>query len=628
MRIKEAAKQTGLSEATIRFYESRGLVVPNMEERNGRLWRDYTPEQLRLLSAVATLRRACFRLEEIAELLQAPEKIPTTLDDVRGRVEKNYAAMGELRVKLSQSELSEAPDVLTLAERLNDAAAPLALPESDVKYDYRAYDRPVSEAKPLRRIFGGKLLAAALCLWALTMALATALLAGDYQRQVSDFFAAALEGTLAEFQAEKADMEYLKPQDVLLPLPELHFTPAHMLPLLRSVESACWTASMTLDETATITASEGFDLGELPSGSTGLGVVEGRLSLRPYITVDPRNTTLDTSEILGTHTFRLTFRIAPARHGSFPSAEIRDSYPIYDGARAAAPGDHTAQSLLDGIESGTYHFDSHRILHATVLRGAWLRDGAGTPYAFVLAAYGFMPLFTAMNSLSFVYLLSLFLFLLAAWLLDRSLRPLLTEPMEQLSAALAAEPLDISEREFDFPSRVSELRGVEAGYLLRRQMLAALPMVPENPPESAQLCPTFRTAESKLLPILLDRGQKLRWELTADGMVPAASDRLERALLALLREAVTYADSGRDMTLRTRELSDFLLAEAEIRTRYRQHEEQFYLLYSGIYIAPADGDAPGAKLRKASAAIPGSFCAVRKTKTGLVLALGLPILDR
>lgn len=624
MRIKEAAKVTGLSEATIRFYESRGLVVPDLEERNGRLWRDYTPEQVRLLTAVATLRRACFRLEEIAELLQAPEKIPTTLLSVRERVEETYAAMGALRLKLSQAEITESPDVLTLAERLNAAAAPLALPETDVKYDYRAYDRPASEARPLRRIFGGKLLAAALCLWVLTMAALTVVLAGDYQRQVSDFFAAALEGTLAKFRAEEARMESLEPQDILLPLPELHFTPAYTLPLLRPAKSACWTGSMTLDETATIAASAGFDLGELPPGSAGLGVIEGRLSLRPYVSIEPRNTTRDLSEILGTHTFRLTFRIAPARHGSFPSAEIKDSYPIYDGARAAAPGDHTAQSLLDGIESGTYHFDSHRILHATVLRGAWLRDSAGEPYAFALAAYGFMPLFTAMNSLAFVYLLSLLLFLLAGWLLNRALRPLVTKPMERLAAALNAEPLEISEREFDFPSRVSELRNVEAGYLLRRQMQAALPLAPENPTEKAPLCAAFQRAADRLLPILLDRGQKLQWELTADGLIPTTPEALEQALLALLREAVSYADSGRDMTLRTRELSDFLLAEAEIRTRYRQCEEQFYLLYSGIYIAPADGDAPGAKLRRTSAAIPGSFCAVRKTKTGLVLTLGLP----
>ena len=58
MRIKEVSRQTGLSEKTIRYYESRGLVVPDMEEKNGRQWRDYSESHVELLKAVATLRRA------------------------------------------------------------------------------------------------------------------------------------------------------------------------------------------------------------------------------------------------------------------------------------------------------------------------------------------------------------------------------------------------------------------------------------------------------------------------------------------------------------------------------------------------------------------------------------------
>ena len=70
MRIKEAARRTGLTEKTIRYYENRGLVIPDKEERNGRVWRDYTEEQIQMLRAVATLRRAFFHVEEIAGILK------------------------------------------------------------------------------------------------------------------------------------------------------------------------------------------------------------------------------------------------------------------------------------------------------------------------------------------------------------------------------------------------------------------------------------------------------------------------------------------------------------------------------------------------------------------------------
>lgn len=53
MRIKEVAKRTGLTEKTIRYYESVGLVVPDMEMKDHRVWRDYNEKHARLL-----LRRA------------------------------------------------------------------------------------------------------------------------------------------------------------------------------------------------------------------------------------------------------------------------------------------------------------------------------------------------------------------------------------------------------------------------------------------------------------------------------------------------------------------------------------------------------------------------------------------
>ncbi len=61
MRIKEVAKRTGLTEKTIRYYESVGLVVPDVEMKDHRVWRDYGDMHARLLSMAATLRRASFR---------------------------------------------------------------------------------------------------------------------------------------------------------------------------------------------------------------------------------------------------------------------------------------------------------------------------------------------------------------------------------------------------------------------------------------------------------------------------------------------------------------------------------------------------------------------------------------
>ena len=145
MRIKEAARKTGLSEKTIRYYESRGLVLPDTEERNGKTWRDYTEEHVAQLTAVATLRKAFFHVEEIDAIRADPARIPETLTEVRARVEETYETLGKLRELMNQPELQEAPDLLALAEELKEAVKPLDLPPQDLKFNFKALDRYLAE---------------------------------------------------------------------------------------------------------------------------------------------------------------------------------------------------------------------------------------------------------------------------------------------------------------------------------------------------------------------------------------------------------------------------------------------------------------------------------------------------
>ena len=152
MRIKEVARRTGLTEKTIRYYESRGLVLPDTEERNGKTWRDYTEEHVALLSAVATLRKSFFHVEEIDGILTDPARIPETLAEVRARVEETYETLGKLRAAMEQPQLSMAPDLLTLAAELREATKPLSLPPQDLKFNFKAMDRHLAEEQ--RRVDG------------------------------------------------------------------------------------------------------------------------------------------------------------------------------------------------------------------------------------------------------------------------------------------------------------------------------------------------------------------------------------------------------------------------------------------------------------------------------------------
>ena len=75
MKLKEVCESTGLSRKTVRLYEEKGLLVPQKERKNGRDYREYTPEDVEILREIATLRRAWFTMDEIARMQQDPDAI-------------------------------------------------------------------------------------------------------------------------------------------------------------------------------------------------------------------------------------------------------------------------------------------------------------------------------------------------------------------------------------------------------------------------------------------------------------------------------------------------------------------------------------------------------------------------
>ena len=214
MRIKEVAKRTGLTEKTIRYYESVGLVVPDMEMKDHRVWRDYNEKHARLLSVVATLRRASFRVEEIALLLTSPEKIPETVEKVYQRVEATRAEAEKLCARLAQPDLREAPDVMALARQLEGTASGFSLPPADRSFRASGTDRPLPEPRSLSASLAVRFAVLAFVLWLLSMGLLTSFYAKDLGRQAARVGEETLEAFFNGADTETAS------------LPEVTFRPA------------------------------------------------------------------------------------------------------------------------------------------------------------------------------------------------------------------------------------------------------------------------------------------------------------------------------------------------------------------------------------------------------------------
>jgi DNA-binding transcriptional MerR regulator len=67
MHIGTLAKQTGLAQSRIRYYEAQGLLGPVQRAANG--YRSYAQDTLHILGIITTAQEAGFSLDEIRKLL-------------------------------------------------------------------------------------------------------------------------------------------------------------------------------------------------------------------------------------------------------------------------------------------------------------------------------------------------------------------------------------------------------------------------------------------------------------------------------------------------------------------------------------------------------------------------------
>lgn len=69
MLIGEAARATGLSRDTIRYYEKQGLICPARTDSEWNNYKDYTPETVQRLHFIRQAKQFGFTLIQIRDLL-------------------------------------------------------------------------------------------------------------------------------------------------------------------------------------------------------------------------------------------------------------------------------------------------------------------------------------------------------------------------------------------------------------------------------------------------------------------------------------------------------------------------------------------------------------------------------
>ncbi len=100
MTIGEVAKRSAVNIQTIRFYERKGLVLPEKRSESG--YRQYTDEAVRRVRFIKHAQEIGFSLKEIGELLTLRVDEDTTCADVRGKAEEKIADVENKILKLKQ----------------------------------------------------------------------------------------------------------------------------------------------------------------------------------------------------------------------------------------------------------------------------------------------------------------------------------------------------------------------------------------------------------------------------------------------------------------------------------------------------------------------------------------------
>ena len=146
MKRQEICEKTGLTPKALRLYEEKGLIQPDKSGIHNKM-RDYSQEDLTRLTIIATLRKAMFTIDEIRQMLDAPDSIQTIFPQYLEWLRQQSRQIQELLKVSEEIDLSRIHDAGELSAQIEGAAEKLPIPSSDIHFRFRQIDE-MEEARP------------------------------------------------------------------------------------------------------------------------------------------------------------------------------------------------------------------------------------------------------------------------------------------------------------------------------------------------------------------------------------------------------------------------------------------------------------------------------------------------
>lgn len=132
MRMKEVCERTGLTDRAVRLYIENGLVAPK-EERNytGRRTIVFDEDDVKILEAVAILRKADFSISDIGRMQNCPDIIADTVENHCKVMAEDIENKQKILRTLNGCKQGGFESYLDVAEKIRSSACKKTLPKED-----------------------------------------------------------------------------------------------------------------------------------------------------------------------------------------------------------------------------------------------------------------------------------------------------------------------------------------------------------------------------------------------------------------------------------------------------------------------------------------------------------------
>lgn len=147
MKISDVCRLTGLTQRTVRFYEEKGLISPEISGKGSKQFRDYSEKDVELLNDITALRSIDLALDKILYMLSKPSVISDELYHHYHIIQERAEADRNILEVLEKLTSSGSVDVASLAQKIRTLESRGELPKRDTEPDFTRFEEYTDEEK-------------------------------------------------------------------------------------------------------------------------------------------------------------------------------------------------------------------------------------------------------------------------------------------------------------------------------------------------------------------------------------------------------------------------------------------------------------------------------------------------